>query len=163
MNYLPIFVAVTSAAVVIQAGILAGMFFAMRKTSNRMEALAADVTSKVLPTVELAHSILTDVRPKIENIAANVSASTTLINGQIERLDATVGEFLDRARIQVIRTDELVGRALDRVEATSESVQKTVSVPVRQFSGLMRGVSAGLEYLATKKRREPAAQDEMFI
>jgi hypothetical protein len=163
MNYLPIFVAVTSAAVVIQAGILIGMFLALRKTSSRMEMLATEVTSKVLPTAELAHNMLIELRPRVENIAANVSDSTTIVRAQMERLDSTVTELLDRARLQVIRTDELLGRAIDSVEATTESVQKTVSIPVRQFSGIMRGVSAGLEYLATKKRRTPAPQDEMFI
>lgn len=163
MNYLPIFVAVTSAAVVIQAGILIGMFVALRKTSSRMETLADQVANSVLPTVDLAQSMLAELRPRIETIALNVSESTTMIRGQIERLDATVTEVVDRGRLQVIRTDELLGRALDRVEETTESVQKTVAIPVKQFSGLMRGVSAGLEYLVTKKRREPATPDEMFI
>ncbi len=163
MNYLPIFVAVTSAAVVIQAGILIGMFVALRKTSARVETLATQVTTTVLPTAELVGNMLTEIRPRIENIAVNVSETTTMVRAQIERVDATVTELVERARLQVIRTDELVGRAIDRVEATGESVQRTVSVPVRQFSGIMKGVSAGLEYLATKKRRQNVPQDEMFI
>ena len=52
---------------------------------------------------------------------------------------------------------------MDRVEETTHNVQKTVSIPVRQFSGIMKGVSAGLEYLITKRRREEVPQDEMFI
>src|ERR1700688_2092989 len=149
MDYLPIFIAVTSAAVVIQAGILIGMFVAMRKTSARLETLATQVTTTVLPTAELAHNMILELRPRIENIAVNVSESTNIVRGQMERLDSTVTELLDRARLQVIRTDELLGRAIDRVEETTESVQKTVSVPIRQFSGIMLGVSAGLDNLAT--------------
>ncbi len=38
---LTVFVVVTALAVVLQAGILAGMFFAMRKTSAKVESLAA--------------------------------------------------------------------------------------------------------------------------
>ena len=40
MDYLPIFVGVTAAAVVIQAAILVGLFIAVRKSTSRMEALA---------------------------------------------------------------------------------------------------------------------------
>ena len=125
MDYLPIFIAVTSAAVVIQAGILIGMFVAMRKTSARLETLATQVTTTVLPTAELAHNMILELRPRIENIAVNVSESTNIVRGQMERLDSTVTELLDRARLQVIRTDELLGRAIDRVEETTESEQKS--------------------------------------
>ena len=163
MNYLPIFVAITSAAVVIQAGILIGMFLSLRKTSRRLETLAGEVSSKVLPTAALAHDMLSELRPRIENIAANLSDPTNIVRAQIEGIDSTMTELLDRARLQVIRTDELVGRAIDKVENATDSVQKTVSIPVKQFSGIMRGVSAGLEYLVTQKRRQATQRDEMFI
>ena len=39
-NLLPIFVALTGAAVLLQAGLLAAMYLAMRKASSKMEALA---------------------------------------------------------------------------------------------------------------------------
>jgi hypothetical protein len=45
-------------------------------------------------------------------------------------------------------------------------VQKTVVSPVKQLSGLMRGVSAGFEALFSRRRQRPsvsAPQDEMFI
>ena len=40
MDYLPIFIAVTAAAVVIQAGILVAMYLAVRQSAARMETLA---------------------------------------------------------------------------------------------------------------------------
>jgi outer membrane murein-binding lipoprotein Lpp len=52
---LTVFIAVTAAAVVLQAAILAGMFFAVRKTTAKVESLAEEVKTKVLPTAELAH------------------------------------------------------------------------------------------------------------
>ena len=54
MDYLPVFVGVTAAAVVLQAGILVALFLAVRKTTARVEALATEVQTKVLPTVEIA-------------------------------------------------------------------------------------------------------------
>jgi len=165
MDNLTIFIAVTAAAVVIQAGILVAMYLAVRQTSARTEALASEVRGKVLPTVELAHSMLADLRPKIESIANNFSDSSAMLHHQVERLDATMSDLLDRARLQVIRADELVGRALDRVEETGDMVHKTVVSPVRQVSGVLQGLTAGLEYFFSGRRRprDGAVQDEMFI
>jgi hypothetical protein len=90
----------------------------------------------------------------------------------VERLDATVSDATDRARLQVIRADELLSRTLDRVEQTSDLVTKTVVSPVRQVSGIIQGVTAGLEFfLGNRVRRNgdgrnsrrPVPQDEMFI
>ena len=167
LNLLTAFIAVTAAAVVIQALILISMYLAMRKTSERMEALAVEVKTKVVPTVDLAQSMLLELRPKIETAVSNVSESTTMVRFQMERLDATVNDVIDRARLQIIRADELLNRTLDRVEETTDMVHRTVVSPVRQVSGVVRGVTAGLEYLLGKRRRQRdgmgVPQDEMFI
>ena len=52
-----VFIIVTAVAVVIQAGILVGLFVAVRKTSKRVESLATDVQTKALPTIETAQSL----------------------------------------------------------------------------------------------------------
>ena len=167
MDYLPIFVGVTAAAVVIQAGILIGLFVAVRKSTSRMEALATEVKDKVLPTADTAQSILIQLRPKIDTIASNISETSTVVRGQLERIDATVSDVVDRARLQVIRADDLLNRTMDRIEETTDVVHKTVVSPVRQLSGLIQGVTAGLEFLFGGKRppREDVTvpQDEMFI
>ena len=165
MDNLTIFIAVTSAAVVIQAGILVAMYLAVRQTTARTEALANEVRSKVLPTVEMVHSMVEDLRPKVEGIVNNFNESSVTARNQMARLDATMSDLLDRARLQVIRADELVGRALDRVEETGDLVNKTVVSPVRQVSGLLQGLTAGLEFFFSGRRRsrEGAVQDEMFI
>ena len=164
-QYLVIFIAVTAAAVILQASILVAMFLTTRKTAAKMEALAEEVKTKVLPTAELVQTTLVDLKPRIETIVANASESSTLVKAQIERLDATLTDIVDRTRLQVIRADELVNRTMDRVEDATEVVHKTVVSPVRQISGLMHGLTAALEFLRNGKRRDGTTvpQDEMFI
>lgn len=165
-NLLTIFIVVTSLAVVLQAGILVGMFVALRKTSAKVESLAEEVKTKVLPTAELAHSMMSDLRPKIENVVDNVSVSTTVLRTQLERVDATLTDIVDRTRLQVIRADEFVTSTMDKLEETRESVQRTVVSPVRHVSGLMHGLTVGLETLFSRRRDRNSAtvpQDEMFI
>jgi hypothetical protein len=172
MDKLSVFILLTGIAVMLQAGILAAMYFAMRKSGERMEALAQEVKTKVLPAVEEAQAVLHEFRPKWETIADNLELSTTVVRKQVERMDATVSDVVDRARLQVIRADELLTRTLDRVEQTSDMVHKTVVSPVRQLSGLMQGITAGLEFLFSgrgsrngrgREERRPVPQDEMFI
>jgi hypothetical protein len=164
MDTLTIFIAVTSAAVVIQAGILVAMYLTVRQTGARTEALVSEVRTKVLPTVEMAQSMLADLRPKLESVVDNFNESSAMARHQMERLDATMSDLLDRARLQVIRADELVGRALDRVEETGDLVSKTVVSPVRQVSGLLQGLTAGLEFFFSGRRKSRnGVEDEMFI
>jgi hypothetical protein len=171
-NLTAIFIALTGAAVLLQAGILAALYLAMRKSSARMEALAVEVKTKALPTLETAQAMLAELRPKLTVIADNLTETTHSVRAQVERMDATVDDVVDRARLQIIRADDLLSRTLDRVEETSDMVHKTVVSPVRQFSGLIQGVTAGIEFLLgnrarrngrTRDARQPVPQDEMFI
>ena len=165
---LKLFIAVTTIAVAVQAGILVALYVAVRKSTERMEALATEVKSRVLPTVETAQSILEELRPRIDVISVNVVESSNLLRNQLGRLDATVTDALDRARLQVIRADELLNRTMDKVEETSEVVHKTVISPLRQVNGLMAAISTGVDVFLGQKRRHPrngggVPQDEMFI
>lgn len=172
MDKLTVFIALTGFAVLLQAGVLLAMYFAMRKSGKRMEALASEMKTKVMPTVEQAQQMMMQMRPQLEVIVDNIEGATTVIRSQIERVDATVTDAMDRARLQIIRGDELLTRTMDRVEHTSEIVQKTVVSPVRQLSGLMQGITVGLEFLfggrnrrngSNREERRPVPQDEMFI
>jgi len=170
-NLTPLFIALTGIAVLLQAGVLVAIFVVLKKTSAKMEALAEEVKVKALPTIAQAEAMLTEIRPRVEAIAEQVQDSTAMVRDQVERVDATVNDVVDRARLQIIRADELFTRTLDRVERTSDIVHKTVISPVRQISGLMQGVTVGLEFLfggrgrrnGGSRERGPVPQDEMFI
>jgi len=171
MDKLTVFIALTGIAVLLQAGVLLAMYITMRKSTGHMEALAAELKTKVLPTIDQAQQMLTQMRPRVETIVANVEETTNLLRGQLARIDATVNDVVDRARLQIIRGDEMLTRTMDRVEQTTDIVQKTVVSPVRQFSGLMQGITAGLGFFFKRGRRDgggrgerrPVPQDEMFI
>ncbi len=169
---LTIFIALTAVAILIQAGVLLARYIALRKSSQRMEALATEVKGKIMPSLDQAEQLLTEMRPKLTVIVDNLQEATTVMRSELKRVDATVNDVVDRARLQVIRADELLSRTLDKVEHTSEMVQKTVVSPVRHISGLMQGITTGLEFLFAgrgrrngggREDRRPVPQDEMFI
>jgi methyl-accepting chemotaxis protein len=171
-NLIAVFIALTGLALVVQAAILAAMYVSMRKSSARMELLADEIKTKALPTLDTAQAMLAELRPKLTVIADNLTETTHSVRSQVERMDATFDDVVDRARLQIIRADELLSRTLDRVEETSEMVHNTVVSPVRQFSGLIQGITAGIEFLlgnrgrrngGSREARRPVPQDEMFI
>lgn len=170
-NLTAVFVALTGVAVLLQASVLMAMYMAMRRATSRVEDMAAEVKTKLLPTIEQAQLLITELRPKLQVITDNLEESSTAVRAQVERVDATVSDVVDRARLQIIRADELLSRTLDRVEHTSDLVHRTVISPVRQLSGLMQGVTVGLEFLfggrgrngSRRDERRAVPQDEMFI
>ncbi|HVO62665.1 MAG TPA: hypothetical protein VMT53_17145 [Terriglobales bacterium] len=166
-NVFLVFVAVITAAFLVQAGVMVALLLVVRKSSTHMESLATEVKTKTVPMLESAQSLVTELRPKIEQVVENVSQSTSVVRAQIQRLDATVNDALDRTRLQVIRADEMVTRTLDKVEETTEAVHRTVVSPLRRASGVYHGITAGLEYFLGKRRRGRESvgvpQDELFI
>ncbi len=167
-TWLRIFVAVTSGAVLLQAMIMVALYYAIRKSTTKMEALATQVTEKALPTMDTVQNMLVEMRPQISTMTANVTESSNLVRNQLARVDATLTDALDRTRLQVIRADELLNRTMDKVEETSDIVHKTVVSPLRQVNGLMAAISTGVEAFIGQKKRHPrngdgVPQDEMFI
>lgn len=164
------FVIATCLAVMIQAGILVGMFVSMKKTSERMEALAKRVEDKAIPVLESTREILEDTAPKLKEITANLADVSGTIKNQVSRMDATFNDTLDRTRLQVIRVDELVSRTIDKVEETTEMVQTTVLTPLKQLTGVIQGLSVGVGAFLNRRRKasvESASghgdDEEMFI
>ncbi|HTT20442.1 MAG TPA: hypothetical protein VMG82_15945 [Candidatus Sulfotelmatobacter sp.] len=171
MDKMSVFVALTGIAVLLQASVLLAMYLAMRKSTQELHELANDVKTKLMPTVMQAQEMITILRPRVEAIVDDVAESTGTLRSEIKRVDATVNDMIDRARLQIIRGDELLSRTLDRVEQTSDMVHKTVVSPVKQISGLVQGITVGLEFLFSgrnrrnggREERRPVPQDEMFI
>ncbi len=162
---------VIGAAVVLQMLLLAGMAFTLGKLSKRLQTIAADAQSRVFPLLEEARPVLENVkslletaRPKVDVILDNVANVSTTARADLERVDVTLHDLLDRVRLQVIRVDELVTHTIDKVEETGDKVQHTVLSPVRQVSGVLSGLSAGMSaFFKAQKRSRSAPNEEMFI
>jgi hypothetical protein len=169
---LTIFIAVTSAAVVLQMLILLGMYLAVRKLSASVASITDETQSRLLPLLDNAKVMQQEVktfietaRPKIDVILDNAAHVTTTARADFARVQATLNDVLDRTRLQVIRADEMVTRTMDRVEDTSERVQHSVMSPVRKVSGIVQavGVGVGTFFNSQKRPRNGGPNDEMFI
>lgn len=171
-NWLIVFVAVSSLAIVVQACILAAMYVATKKTSQQVEKLSAEIRAKALPAVESVQALIVDNRPRMEEIIDNVAVAASTARSQLTRIDATLNDVLDRTRLQVIRADELATNTMDRIEETTEIVQHTIVKPVQRISAVMNGLSAGLGMFVAGRRAKKnggprpvgsGQEEDMFI
>lgn len=168
---LTIFLAITSAAVVLQMLILLGMYLTVRRLSVRVYAVTDEVKAQVFPLLDSGKHLLADIKraletssPKVELVLDNAAAITTTAYTGIGRVEGTVNDILDRAGLQVMRADRMITRAMDQVEDTTEKVAHTVALPIKHVSGLVQGVNAGVNALFGKKRsRNGGPSYEMFI
>jgi methyl-accepting chemotaxis protein len=152
--------------IAIEIVLFIAILMVVRRSAKRMETLADEVQRRALPTLDAAQELLTNTKPKIEEIISHAAESTATLRLQIDKLDTTVSDIVDRTRLHVIRADNLVGRTLDRVEETTEMVHTTVVSPIRQISGVLQGVTAGIASLLGrhgKAGENGGHRDEMFI
>jgi hypothetical protein len=168
---LTIFVAVTSAAVVLQMLVLLGMYVALRRLSAQVISATHEIKSKVLSLSESGKHLVGETQKTLETSSQKVGsvldkavAITTTAYSGIGRVEGTVNDILDRAQLQVIRADRTITRAMDQVENTTGKVAHTVTMPIKHANGLVRGVGAGVSSFFTQKRsRKSAPADEMFV
>jgi ElaB/YqjD/DUF883 family membrane-anchored ribosome-binding protein len=168
-QWMTIFDAAVSVAVILQMVILFALFLAVKKALAQMNTLSQELREKGLPAIDAAHSFLKDTRPKVDVILEHATKTTEMARLNMAKLDHSLGDVLDRGRKQIIRTDEMVSRTLDRVEQTTELVQRTVVSPVRRISAVVEGITAGLEHFLGKSRGhrnhrgKASPDDDLFI
>ena len=167
-TWLMVFVAVTSVAVVIQMGVLVGLFISVRKTSARMETLVSELHAKALPILDDARAILSDAKPKIATVTDDLVVTSAQLREQTAKVGAVVTDAVDRARLQIIRADEMVTGTLGQVEATASLVSQNVVKPVKQVGAVLQGLTVALgTYLGRTKQGRvidgSEQEEEMFI
>jgi hypothetical protein len=167
-----VFIVMIAIAILIQMIVLVALYFAIRKSSARMEGfaqLAQQVQLRAVPTLEMAQSLLQDYRPKLDLVIDNLAETSAIIRKNVEGLDVSVAGASDRIHAQLVRVDELVSRTLRRVEDATELVHQSVVSPVRQASAVLQGVTTGVATLFNKgpfahaKRGVGIPKDDMFV
>jgi methyl-accepting chemotaxis protein len=171
---LVIFVALTGLAVVMQAFVLVGILAALRKAANQSVAMAEDLRSNVIPTVNSARALMERVGPLLEQISPQVLAVSTNLaeiskdlreeSAEIRRASADVKERLNR---QAVRLDHMLTNSLDKVEEISEMVETAITTPVRQVNGVVQAFRAAVDcYFGFEPKRQithPSRDKDLFI
>jgi len=171
-SWMPFFVVVTAAAVVLQAAILIALFIQMRRTAAQVERTVNDLNTKLTPLISRVQLVVDDISPRITGIVADASEITRLARSEAQKVDRILSEALERLRMQLIHVDHILTGAMETVEEAGSRMKQTVWAPVAKATAVIRGVQAGIDFLrSARQRRSPLdpveaaeQQDEgMFI
>ena len=167
-SWLGFFVAITAIAVLIQMGVMVGLFVSVKKSSEKMEKLATQLEAKLSPILESSREILADSAPKLKEITSNLVDASSSMKTQAQKLESVMKEVSDRSHLQIIRMDQMLSSTLNKVESTTELLHETIFNPVKQVSGIIQGISIGLGAFLNRKKKPAEAgasgqDDEMFI
>jgi len=164
-----IFVALTGAAVMLQAIVLFALYLTMRKTAQTLQTQLDDLKTTVVPVVNESREFLARVGPKVESAASDVAEMTRSLHAQSAELQKTATELLERVRKQSARIDAIFSKVLDGVDHAGSVVATAVSKPVRQLQAVMASARAVISvFKAAAPRAKPvethaAADQDMFV
>jgi methyl-accepting chemotaxis protein len=158
-HLLMIFVGVVAFSMLTQAIVFVVAAIGAAKARNRFIAIAEEIRLKTVPVIDSTLDMVQDLRPKMKMIADNLVETSHIVRDKAQEFDATVSEVNQKTRAQAARVDNMVTSVLDTTAAIASTIQKGVQVPVREFSGLMNGLKAGLDTLVGRGNKAPRNHD----
>jgi hypothetical protein len=105
-----------------------------------------------MPLLDSTQTVIRDVTPKVKVITENLMETSHLVRNKARELDATATEVNMKARAQANRVDGMVTSVLNTTVEITETLQRAVKVPVREFTGLVNGFKAGVDVLVGRAK-----------
>ena len=166
-HLLMIFIGMVSIALVIQAICVIVVAIVLASVALKLKGVSGEIYEHVLPIVNKTSLLVDSISPKVTGIATNVErisetlhARTAEIGETVSQLTRTVDDVNLRARQHVVHADRIVGSALADTAEFKDTLANGIRVPLRQVTGLMAGLRAGVETLITRtpggRKRGPA-------
>ena len=163
---LVVFIAVAAVSILMQAGFTVAMFFGARKTQKKVMELADDVRLHALPVIMSSREVIQDVTPKLKIITENLTATSATLRTKADQVGGFVGDVTGRAQAQASRVDGMVKGTLDQITYAVQAIEHgNCGAPVRQVSGILNGLRAGVDVMRKKtpdNHLDPD-QDDLFV
>jgi uncharacterized protein YoxC len=164
-----LFIVVAAFALIVQAGILIGLFFQMKKTTESVNKMVGDLHSRMGPILTRTQILLDDTQPKISALVEDASHIVYLTRSQAQKFDKIANEASDRLRGQLVHVDRILTGTLEAVEDAGTQVRRSFWGPVQKASAIVQGIKIGLDVLRSRRASSPAREttveqeDELFI
>jgi hypothetical protein len=149
---LMIFVGMVAVALVVQAIALIAMAVGAAKARKRALEIVEEVRIKVMPILDHTHVFIQDNAPKVKIITENLVETSHVVRAKAQEFDVTASDLNSKARAQAARVDGIVTSALNTTTDVAESIQRGIKVPLREVSGILNGVKAGLDVLVGRAK-----------
>jgi methyl-accepting chemotaxis protein len=151
-KWLVVFVGMVAIAMVTQAVALIVMAVGAGKARKRALEIAEEVRMKVMPILDTSHDVIRDSAPKVKIITENLVETSHVVRSKAQEFDATASDLNRKTRAQAARVDGMVTSVLNTTAEISETLQRAVKVPAREFAGLVNGFKAGVDVLVGRAK-----------
>jgi hypothetical protein len=159
-----VFIGVAALSLLLQAASMLAVAIGARKAQKKVMALADDVRLHALPVIMSSREVLQDIGPRLKVITANLEATSTVLRSKSDQVSGLVGDVTTRAQAQAARVDGMVKGTLDQVTYAVHAVEAGIAAPVRQLSGILNGIRAGVDVLRTRTPGENLnPEDDLFV
>ncbi|MGI8961049.1 MAG: hypothetical protein ACR2IV_15045 [Bryobacteraceae bacterium] len=159
---LTIFVIVAAVALVIQAGMLIGLFVVARGLQAKVTAILPDVQN----VIGISKRTLESVEKHVNKIGTTSGAILDVTKQQLAKVDDLLTDATTRAKVQMERAEMVLDDAMTRTQQTVSLVQRGVVRPVREVYGVFAGIRTTLSHLGRSGRPtvdHATSDEEMFI
>jgi hypothetical protein len=146
------FVGMVAIAMAVQAVAVIVLAIGLTKASKRALEIADEMRTKIGPLLETTQNVMHDAAPKVKIITENLVETTHMVRSKALEFDATASELNMKARAQANRVDGMVTSVLNTTVEITETLQRAVKVPVREFTGLVNGFKAGVDVLVGRAK-----------
>jgi len=166
-----------TAAVLLQAGVLVGIFLTMRKALQTAKEGAEEYRAKLMPLIDSAshlintgndlvlatETLVNNLKPEIETAVTEMANITRDVHDQVNRLQASMDEVAARARQQADRVDGMTTSFLNGLDRFGSFLNDAVHVPIRQVNGVIAAAKAVIDTLRApaptrQSRPQPASR-----
>jgi len=159
---LTIFVSVSAVALLIQAGLLFGIYKTSRSLSDNVQRLMPKMNS----LLETSRTTVEESRKQIADISTRTNEILDIGRRQMVRLDEVLEDASTRARVQFDRVEMVLDDTMGRVQDTVAIMHSGVLKPLKEVQGVAAGVRAAFFFLLRGRRGNPSSatvDEEMFI
>jgi hypothetical protein len=145
-----VFIAVVALSLLLHASAMVLMALGARKAQKKVEDLVDDFRLHALPVIISSREVLNDISPKLKVITENLMATSSTLRARTDQVGGLVGNVTDRAQAQASRVDGMVKATLDQVTFAAQAIEHGLAMPVRQVSGILNGLRAGVDVMRKK-------------
>jgi hypothetical protein len=156
-KWLMIFVGLVALAMLVQAVAVIVMAVGAAQTRKRVLEIVEEVRGKAMPLIETTQDLIHHSSPKVKVIVDHLAETSHVVRRKALDFDTTLTDANAKTRAQVARVDGMVTAVLSTTSEISETIQRGLKVPAREFAGMMNGLKAGLDVLMGRSRRHSGA------
>jgi hypothetical protein len=167
--WMEFFSIVAAIALVVQVGILIGLFLQLKRTTESINRMVNDLHTRIGPILTRTQILLDDTQPKITALVDDASHVVYLARAQAQKMDRVFTDASDRLRGQLVRADRILSGTLEAVEDAGTQMRRSFLGPVQKASAIVQGIKVGLDFLRARRGQKESIhenleqEDELFI